>query len=105
MTTKIFQYAKKTTAITLAALCFSLPLTGIASAHGRHDAPPPRHHDRYDRHDRYDHYDRYDRYDHYDRYDRKHKSDSYVTKKHSNQKAATSFIVGAVLGAVIAKNT
>ncbi|WP_293832720.1 hypothetical protein [uncultured Phascolarctobacterium sp.] len=90
MTTKIFQYAKKTTAITLAALCFSLPLTGIASAHGRHDAPPPRHHDRYD---------------HYDRYDRKHKSDSYVTKKHSNQKAATSFIVGAVLGAVIAKNT
>ena len=90
MTTKIFQYVKKTTAITLAALCFSLPLTGIASAHGRHDAPPPRHHDRYD---------------HYDRYDRKHKSDSYVTKKHSNQKAATSFIVGAVLGAVIAKNT
>lgn len=87
MTTKIFQYAKKTTAITLAALCFSLPLTGIASAHGRHDAPPPRHHDRYDR------------------YDRKHKSDSYVTKKHSNQKAVTSFIVGAVLGAVIAKNT
>ena len=84
MTTKIFQYAKKTTAITLAALCFSLPLTGIASAHGRHDAPPPRHHDRYDR---------------------KHKSDSYVTKKHSNQKAVTSFIVGAVLGAVIAKNT
>lgn len=96
MTTKIFQYAKKTTAITLAALCFSLPLTGIASAHGRHDAPPLRHHDRYDRHDRDDHYDRYDR---------KHKSDSYVTKKHSNQKAATSFIIGAVLGAVIAKNT
>ena len=90
MTTKIFQYVKKTTAITLAALCFSLPLTGIASAHGRHDAPPPRHHDRYD---------------HYHRYDRKHKSDNYVTKKHSNQKAATSFIVGAVLGAVIAKNT
>ena len=94
MTTKIFQYAKKTTAITLAALCFSLPLTGIASAHGRHYAPPHHHH-----------YDRHDRDDHYDRYDRKHKSDSYVTKKHSNQKAATSFIVGAVLGAVIAKNT
>ena len=85
MTTKIFQYAKKTTAITLAALCFSLPLTGIASAHGRHYAPPHHHH--------------------YDHYDRKYKSDIYVTKKHSNQKAATSFIVGAVLGAVIAKNT
>lgn len=101
MTTKIFQYAKKTTAITLAALCFSLPLTGIASAHSKHDAPPPppRQHDRYNRHDRHDRDDRHDRYD------RKHKSDSYVTKKHSNQKAATSFIIGAVLGAVIAKNT
>ena len=92
MMKNISKYAKKTMAITLAALCFSLPLTGIASAHGRHDAPPPppRHHDRYDR------YNRHDRYRH---------DDNTVSKAHSNRKAATSFIVGAVLGAVIAKNT
>lgn len=82
----ISKYAKKTMAITLAAICFSLPLAGIASAHGRHDAPPPpppRHDDRYDRH---------------------HNNDT-VSRAHSNRKATTSFIVGAVLGAVIAKNT
>ena len=86
MMKNISKYAKKTMAITLAALCFSLPLTGIASAHGRHDAPPPpppHHNDRYDR----------------------HHNDNTVSRAHSNRKAATSFIVGAVLGAVIAKNT
>ena len=75
---------------------------GKRSAHERHDAPPPRHSDRYDRHDRYDKHDRYDRHD---RYDKRHKNDNYVTKKDSNKKATTSFIIGAVLGAVIAKNT
>jgi len=41
----------------------------------------------------------------HDRYDKRHKNDNYVTKKDSNKKATTSFIIGAVLGAVIAKNT
>ena len=87
--TNINKYAKKIMAITLATLCFSLPLTEIASAHGKHDAPPPppRQHDRYDRHDNH----------------RNH--ESTVSKSSSNRKAATSFIIGAVLGAVIAKNT
>ena len=49
--------------------------------------------------------DRHDRYYKHDRYDRRHKNDDYVTKKDSNKKATTSFIIGAVLGAVIAKNT
>lgn len=85
--TTIKKYAKKITALALAAMFLSLPLTGIASAHGRHDAPPPPppRHDRYDR-------------------DRHH-NDNTVSRAHSNRKAATSFVVGAVLGAVIAKNT
>lgn len=83
----IKKYAKKITALALAAMFLSLPLTGVASAHGRHDAPPPPpHHDRYDR-------------------GRHHHNDNTVSKAHSNRKAATSFVVGALLGAVIAKNT
>lgn len=114
MMTTLTKYIKKTTAIAMAAMVLSLPLASIASAHERHDAPPPRHSDRYDRHDRYDKHDRYDRHDRYDkhdrydrhdRYDKRHKNDNYVTKKDSNKKATTSFIIGAVLGAVIAKNT
>ena len=114
MMTTLTKYMKKTTAIAMAAMVLSLPLASVASAHERHDAPPPRHSDRYDRHDRYDKHDRYDRhgrydkhdrYDRHDRYDKRHKNDNYVTKKDSNKKATTSFIIGAVLGAVIAKNT
>ena len=108
MMTTLTKYMKKTTAIAMAAMGLSLPLASVASAHERHDAPPPRHSDRYDRHDRYDKHDRYnkhDRYDRHDRYDKRHKNDNYVTKKDSNKKATTSFIIGAVLGAVIAKNT
>lgn len=114
MMTTLTKYMKKTTAIAIAAMVLSLPLASVASAHERHDAPPPRHSDRYDRHDRYDKHDRYDRrdrydkhdrYDRHDRYDKRHKNDNYVTKKDSNKKATTSFIIGAVLGAVIAKNT
>lgn len=114
MMTTLTKYMKKTTAIAMAAMVLSLPPASVASAHERHDAPPPRHSDRYDRHDRYDKHDRYnrhdrydkhDRYDRHDRYDKRHKNDDYVTKKDSNKKATTSFIIGAVLGAVIAKNT
>lgn len=90
MMTTLTKYMKKTTAIAMAAMVLSLPLASVASAHERHDSPPPRHSDRYDRHDRYD---------------KRHKNDNYVTKKDSNKKATTSFIIGAVLGAVIAKNT
>lgn len=96
MMTTLTKYMKKTTAIAMAAMVLSLPLANVASAHERHDVPPPRHSDRYDR---------YDRYDKHDRYDKRHKNDNYVTKKDSNKKATTSFIIGAVLGAVIAKNT
>lgn len=102
MMTTLTKYMKKTTAIAMAAMVLSLPLASVASAHERHDAPPPRHSDRYDRLDRYDKNDRYDRHD---RYDKRYKNDNYVTKKDSNKKATTSFIIGAVLGAVIAKNT
>lgn len=91
MMTTLTKYMKKTTAIAMAAMVLSLPLASVASAHGRHTPPPPpRHSDRYDRHYRYD---------------KRHKNDNYVTKKDSNKKATTSFIIGAVLGAVIAKNT
>ena len=108
MMTTLTRYMKKTTAIAMASMVLSLPLANVASAHERHDAPPLRHSDRYDRHDRYDKHDRYDSHDRYgrhDRYNKRHKNDNYVTKKDSNKKATTSFIIGAVLGAVIAKNT
>ena len=75
MMTTLTKYMKKTTAIAMAAMVLSLPLASVASAHERH------------------------------RYDKRHKNDNYVTKKDSNKKATTSFIIGAVLGAVIAKNT
>ena len=91
MMTTLAKYMKKSTAIAMAAMVLSLPLASVASAHGRHTPPPPpRHSDRYDRHYRYH---------------KHHKNDNYVTKKDSNKKATTSFIIGAVLGAVIAKNT
>ena len=96
MMTTLTKYMKKTTAIAMAAMVLSLPLASVASAHERHDAPPPRHSDRYDKHDRYDRHDRYDK---------RYKNDNFVSKKDSNKKATTSFIIGAVLGAVIAKNT
>ena len=107
MMTTLTKYMKKTTAIAMAAMVLSLPLASVASAHERLDSPTPRHSDSYVIHDRYDKHDRFDRYDRYarhDRYDKRHKNDNYVTKKDSNKKATTSFIIGAVLGAVIAKN-
>jgi len=72
MMTTLTRYMKKTTAIAMAAMVLSLPLASVASAHERHDAPPPRHSDRYDRHYRYH---------------KHHKNDNYVTKKDSNKKS------------------
>ncbi len=102
MMTRLAKYMKKITAVALATIAFSLPLASVASAHERHDNPPPRHEDRYDRHDRNDNNHHSDR--HY-KYDRKHKSSSYVSKSSSNKKAATSFLIGAAIGAIVAKNT
>ncbi len=91
MMTTLTRYMKKITAIALATIAFSMPLTSVASAHERHDnPPPPRHEDRYNKHHHYHH---------------KHKSSSYVSKSSSNRKAATSFLVGAAIGAIVAKNT
>ncbi len=91
MMTTLTRYMKKITAVALATIAFSLPLTSVASAHERHDnPPPPRHEDRYNKHHHYHH---------------KHKSSSYVSKSSSNRKAATSFLVGAAIGAIVAKNT
>ena len=42
MMTTLTKYMKKTTAIAMAAMVLSLPLASVASAHERHDAPPPR---------------------------------------------------------------
>ncbi len=91
MMTTLTRYMKKITAIALATIAFSMPLTSVASAHERHDnPPPPRHEDRYNKHHHYHH---------------KHKSSNYVSKSSSNRKAATSFLVGAAIGAIVAKNT
>lgn len=91
MMTTLTRYMKKITAVALATIAFSLPLASVASAHEQHDnPPPPRHEDRYNKHHHYHH---------------KHKSSSYVSKSSSNRKAATSFLVGAAIGAIVAKNT
>ncbi len=94
MMTTLTRYMKKITAVALATIAFSLPLASVASAHERHDnpPPPPRHEDRYDKHQRH-------------HSNHKHKSSSYVSKSSSNKKAATSFLVGAAIGAIVAKNT
>lgn len=65
---------QKTIALVLATFIFSLPLTSIAAAKDRHDAPPPPR----------------DREDH---------------DKDDNGNAVTGFIIGAAVGAIVAKNT
>ncbi len=104
--TTLAKYMKKITAVALATIAFSLPLASVASAHERNDnPPPPRHEDRYDRHDRHDNNSHNDKHYKYDRKYKNSKHSSYVSKSSSNRKAATSFLVGAAIGAIVAKNT
>lgn len=73
-------YIKKFTASLLAVICLSMPFTGIAAAAKHEPPPPPKHNDHHwnDRHDK---------------------------DKDENGNAVTGFIIGAVVGAVVAKNT
>lgn len=79
-------YLKKITASSLAVIFLSFPNTGIALA-AKHEPPPPPPHKDKMHHDRHDHH-------------WKDKDD-----KDTNGNAVTGFIVGAVVGAIVAKNT
>lgn len=79
-------YIKKITASSLTVICLSLPFTGIASA-ARHEPPPPPHNNEV----------------HYDRHDHHWKDNN--NDKDENGNAVTGFIIGAVVGAIVAKNT
>lgn len=79
-------YIKKIIASSLAVICLSLPFTGIAAA-ARHEPPPPPHKNEV----------------HYDRHDHHWKDNN--KDKDENGNAVTGFIIGAVVGAIVAKNT
>lgn len=99
------RFAQKTIATVLATFIFSLPLASIASADKRHDPPqPPRLEDRHDR--------RPEKKDppkppkeepRRDRDDKRHDRDDH--DKDDNGNAVTGFIIGAAVGAIVAKNT
>lgn len=103
--------AQKTIALVLATFIFSLPLTSIAAAKDKHDPqPPPRQEERHDkrpekkdppkppkeepRHDRDD-----------KRHDPPPPRDKDDHDKDDNGNAVTGFIIGAAVGAIVAKNT
>lgn len=79
-------YIKKITASSLAVICLSLPFAGIASA-ARHEPPAPPHKNEV----------------HYDRHGHHWKDNN--KDKDENGNAVTGFIIGAVVGAIVAKNT
>lgn len=106
------RFAQKTIAAVLATFIFSLPLASIASADKRHDPPqPPRQEDRHDR--------RPEKKDppkppkeepRRDRDDKRHdnpppRHDRDDHDKDDNGNAVTGFIIGAAVGAIVAKNT
>ncbi len=76
---------KKFTASLLAVVCLSFPFTNIAAA-AKHEPPPPPHKNEV----------------HHDRHDRHWKDNK---DKDENGNAVTGFIIGAVVGAIVAKNT
>ncbi len=104
---------QKTIALVLATFIFSLPLTSIAAAKAKNDAPapPPRQEERHDR--------RPEKKDppkppkeepRRDRDDRRHDApppphDRDDHDKDDNGNAVTGFIIGAAVGAIVAKNT
>lgn len=85
--TNTVKHTTKIISLALAIMFLSLPIANIASAHGRRNPPPPppRHTDRYENH--------------------RHHKDNSVSKAHSNRKAITGFLIGAAVGAIVAKNT
>lgn len=102
---------QKTIALVLATFIFSLPLTSIAAAKDRHDAPPPpRQEERHDRPERKDPPKPPKEEPRHDRDDRRHDApppprDREDHDKDDNGNAVTGFIIGAAVGAIVAKNT
>lgn len=105
---------QKTIALILATFIFSLPLSSIAAAKAKNDAPPPppRQEERHDR--------RPERKDppkppkeepRHNRDDRRHDAPPPPPRDHDehdkddNGNAVTGFIIGAAVGAIVAKNT
>lgn len=93
---RFHKFTEKTLALMLAALIFTLPLTSIAAADGKHNPPPPPPPGHSDRRD--DRHDRPNPPPPPPRHDRDHDKDD-------NGNAVTGFIIGAAVGAIVAKNT
>ncbi len=90
---KMFQ---KTIAATLAAVFLTLPLANLAAADERHaPPPPPKHEDRYDR----------DKDKHHNPPPPPKPKEKEDKDKDDNGNAVTGFIIGAAVGAIVAKNT
>lgn len=116
--------SKKICAFTLAALCFSLPLSNIAAAASHvdhnttlvqelkskveHSLKDNRDHDRHSRPGHYESRARYERHEKYgSRYESRHHEKYTQHKKKSSSgkdKLIGGLIIGTVIGAIIANN-
>lgn len=120
MTIKL-QFLKKSLAIALATIFFSMPLANVASAAPRHEGQPPRQEQRDNRkHDSKIHHraERHDKHHkapkHEIKHDKHHRDKVVVHRpapppprhkhKDNSGKVVGGIILGAILGAVIANN-
>lgn len=76
---------KKTAALALAAICFSLPLSNVALAKGGPDHAPDRHHEIVRHED--------------------HRPDRHHRVHHHDVDGVAGFIIGAAIGAAVANNS
>ncbi|MBR5790118.1 MAG: hypothetical protein IKY40_00035 [Phascolarctobacterium sp.] len=114
MTNKL-NILKKTIAIALATVFFSLPFADIASAAPRHEGQPPRHEQRVElKHDKVHHPQPRKKDNHRVEHKVPHHKDKVVVhrpappphhhKKDNDSKVVGGIILGAILGAIVANN-
>ena len=114
MTNKL-NILKKTIAIALATVFFSLPFADIASAAPKHEAPPSRHEQRVDmKHDKVHRPQPPKKDRHHVEHRAPHHKDKVVVhrpapppnhhKKDNDSKVVGGIILGAILGAIVANN-
>ena len=114
MTNKL-NVLKKTIAIALATVFFSLPFADIASAAPRHEGQPPRHEQRVElKHNKVHHPQPHKKDNHRVEQKAPHHKDKVVVyrpapppkhhKKDNDSKVVGGIILGAILGAIVANN-
>ena len=114
MTNKL-NVLKKTIAIALATVFFSLPFADVASAAPRHEGQPSRHEQRVElKHDKVHHPQPHKKDNHRVEHKAPHHKDKVVVhrpapppknhKKDNDSKVVGGIILGAILGAIVANN-